>query len=168
MASTGNWTAVKAGILTMISEMTVANGFNYTWTHYNRKDIHQLADIYVSMDTPEGEENIDEGENVGNNLYRNTRIVEFYCYIKNDAAPASLDDVVEDVEDKLELALDDFKLKFNSTYNNAICSAGVTLVQYRAMEWVTSEDGETGDDRYSPIKMKVIYEFQYTQSRGIS
>jgi len=167
MATTGNWTQVKAAILSMIDEMLIANGFNYDWTRYNRDDIHQPEDIYVVMDTPEGENNEDEEGVVSTNLYVNTRQVEFYVYIKNDAAPASLDTVIEAVEDKLELALDDFKYKFNSVYHNALCAAGVKEAQYKSMEWVGAAEGENKADRYAPIKMKVIYQFTYRQSRGI-
>lgn len=165
-----NFTSVKAGILTMIGTMTTANGFNYDWTAYNRDDINQPEDIYVVMDTPEGESNLDtELENaVGVNLYRNTREVQFYLYIKNPTGGEALDDVKESVEDLLELALDDFKSKFNSTYDDNLCNNDVIKMQYAGFEWVTAEDGLTKAGRYAPIRMRVLYEIVYEQSRGIS
>ena len=167
MAEYGTWTEVKAAIKAMIAEMTIANGFEYDWAYHNRTDIHQPEDIYVSMDTPEGEENNDEDGGVGVNQYENERQVEFYLFLKNDTAPAELDDVIEDVEDKLELALDDFKLKFNSTRDDGLCSAGVKKAQYRTMKWVGLTETESKAGRYAPIKMKVFYQFVYKQSRGL-
>lgn len=161
----GNWTSVKAAILTAISDITVANGYNYDWVHRNRPDIHQNVDIYVSMDTPEGEENTDEGNSVGVNEYNNQREVEFYIYLADDTLNRDLDNIVESVEDKLELALDDFKLRFNNDNDDTLCASGLYYMQYVGMEWVTAEDGESKADVYAPIKMKVLYEVRYRQQR---
>jgi hypothetical protein len=163
----GNWTSAKAAIIESISDITVANGFNYDWNYVNRTDIHQPFDIYVSMDTPEGEENTDaeDGGSVGTNEYSNKRMAEFYLKVKDDTQDRDIDDVVESCEDKLELALDDFKKKFNNDNNDTLCAAGVWYMQYMNMEWVTAEDGESKADIYAPIKMKVIYEVRYRQNR---
>ena len=164
----GNWTSAKAAIIAAIGDITVANGYNYDWNYVNRTDIHQPFDIYVSMDTPEGEENNDqdEGGSVGTNEYANSRKVEFYIYLADDDLNRDIDVVVESVEDKLELALDDFKLKFNNDNDDTLCAAGVWYMQYMGMEWVTAEDGESKADIYAPIKMKVIYEIKYRQQRS--
>lgn len=161
----GNWTSVKAAILTAISDITVTNGYNYDWVHRNRTDIYQNVDIYVSIDTPEGEENTDEGNSVGVNEYNNQREVEFYIYLADDTLNRDLDNIVESVEDKLELALDDFKLRFNNDNDDTLCASGLYYMQYVGMEWVTAEDGESKADVYAPIKMKVLYEVRYRQQR---
>lgn len=163
----GNWTSVKTAILDSIEDITVANGYNYDWNTVNRTDIHQPYDIYVQMDTPEGEENLDtdDGGSVGTNEYSNKRMVEFYLYLKDDTLDRDLDDVVESVEDKLELALDDFKKKFNNNNDDTLCASGLWYMQYNSMEWVTAEDGESKADIFAPIKMRVIYEARYRQNR---
>ena len=164
----GNWTSVKAALLTAIGTITKSNGYNYDWTHVNRKDIHQPYDIYVSMDTPEGEQNkdIEDGGSVGTDEYSNMRQVEFYIYLADDKLNRELDDVIESVEDKLELALDDFKKKFNNNNDDTLCAAGLWFMQYMGMEWVTAEDGQSKADMYAPIKMKVYYEARYRQKRS--
>lgn len=167
MSDTGTWTGIKSGIISLVNTMSTSAGYNYDYAYFNRNDIHQPNDVYITMDTPEGEDNTDADNfaSIGTGQFSNERAVEFYCYLKTSAGDQELDDIVEVVEDNLELFLDDINKRFNGKIPDELCSEGVFWFGYETARWVSVEDGEEEADRYAPIKMIVTYMCKYRKAR---
>ena len=163
MSNLGTWTGIKAGLKTLVATMTKANGYNYDWCQYNKKNIAQPEEIYVTVHAPEGEDNKDKDNFVGTGRFDNERLVKFYLYIEN-TDEEDLDDTIEAVKDLLELGLDDFNNKFNGSIEDVLCAQGVYSFDYNGFDWV--EDPKA--DQYAPIKMMITYKLKYRKNRNIS
>ena len=162
--SLGTWTQIKSGLKTLVATMTNANNYVYNWTQYNRENIYQPSDIYVTVHTPDGEENKDKDNYVGTGRFDNERVVKFYLYVENLSSKIPLDEVIEQCKDKLELALDDFNNRFNGIVPNELCSAGVYSFDYKGFVWEMTPKSSI----YAPVKMRVNYLCKYRKNRNIS
>jgi len=162
--NTGTWTDIKAGLRTLVATMTVANGYNYDWPQFNKEEIVHEPDIYVTVKTPDGEENTDGKNRVSTGLFDNTRKVQFYLFLKNKTGEQTLDNTKEKIKDLLELGLDDFNNRFNGTIPNELCSAGVYKFDYSKFSWVN----HTSAGEFSSVKMLVTYNLSYRKDRNIS
>ena len=148
--------------------MTIANGYNYNWTQFNKKHIEHFTDIFVTVHTPDGEGNSDKDNYVGTGRFSNDRVVKFYLFIKNPLNPDDIDDIVEDAKDNLELGLKDFKNRFNGTIPDELCSQGVQKFDYDGFVWEDQTTTEARAGIYAPVKMLISYNINYRENRNIS
>jgi len=164
----GTWTGIKTGLKALVATITTLNGYNYDWPQFNKNNIEHFEDIYVTVHTPDGEENTDKDNYVGSGRFDNTRVIKFYLYLKNPNNPDELDDIVEDTRDNLELGLDDFNNRFNGTIPDELCSQGVYAFDYSSMKWEDLTTTEAKTDMYAPVKMLISYTCKYRKNRNIS
>ncbi len=164
-----SWTNIKTAIKNVVDTMRVSNGYNYDHNYYNRADIFQDDTVYCTFKSGhEGDDletNLDDDMQTGIDKYRNRRLVTFQVFIKNTESFAILDDAIEDCKDKLELALQDYKIAFSSVYNS-LGDNGVCRCMYKRASWDKDEKDEQSD-LITPVVLNIEFFMDYEESRGI-
>lgn len=165
----GTWLNIEAGIKSLINTMTVANGYTYNYAYHERTDINHPDTVYLSLNDPEGEENLDEetGNFVGAGYFLNQRSVVIYCYLENDEGDLELDDIRENLKNKLELILVDLKRRFNGVIPDVLCAEDVSGFDYKTMTWQGAADGEEKAGIYTNTKMNVTFLCKYREARNV-
>lgn len=148
----------------MVSDMTEANGYNFTWyartggESYFNKTIERKAVITIDMGD---EENVDDIGGIGSNQYSDNVTVEMLISATGPVGDILASDT--DYYNSLELskALDDVKKRWPS--NRELCDLGVQSFLYSGATVEVNRD----QDKFSTHSALVRFSMLYISDRGL-
>lgn len=153
-----------AKLYQMVSDMTVANGYNYDWTirgggnAYFGATVDNPAMITISV---LDEENVDDDGGIGSFEYMNNATVEMYITVTSPVGDQLSSDTQYDNLISVSRGIDDVQNRYTS--NAELCNEGVQSFLYKGcdVEEIPNEDS------FAMYRATLRFEMLYRKYRGV-
>jgi hypothetical protein len=139
-------TQIKLEVQSLISGMTVSNGYNFTYGSMNQYDLNQMVFPAITCRFNR-EENLNRNTN-DSYLYLNSVDFEIEAYLRNETTDPAYDE-----DSEMNKILDDFKQVFGWDFQPAQCNSCL----YQESERIYSIDEN------NPAKLKMKFRIEYYQ-----